>query len=362
MTTKTPKSSGRLKRKLEDSTNKQNSQTKDESDLKNSSKKQGNKKVKVEVNSGGEVKESPAVRRSQRACVLSNSGYKEGGSSKEFKENDHIVEIKEEQTAQTEAEALEVTKSDVFRRRLFNLSVEDHQGNSQPVQRFDLRKDKEEQWFIKGSIACGDTKGDNKNQTCMVKEKFGPIESWKVDYTKSTPEIVLQTRLAEYSCQKAESQYRKDFSFLKEQVDLAAAVYRMLDSRSGGSLDVTLEQAVAKIARTKVIFFRIFQGRGNNPDSVCWNFHQFEFSEGFCRSPGIRINENRPQMLSQKRTIRLRENELGRYFQQGGRISEDEYKTKGDCTKLQIRSCHISKRCSKDFVYLNYSEGLFFLF
>eukprot|EP01025_Chloroclados_australasicus_P039563 TRINITY_DN4101_c0_g1_i3.p1 TRINITY_DN4101_c0_g1~~TRINITY_DN4101_c0_g1_i3.p1 ORF type:complete len:1149 (-),score=154.77 TRINITY_DN4101_c0_g1_i3:63-3509(-) len=247
----------KYKRKLEDSTNTQNDQTASvEQDTQNQIEKQNNKKPKVQVDS--QKQETPISRRSQRSCVLNNSSsYKENidVSSKERKQQmkNDTIGVKQHKNVKSESEALENTKSNYFRRRLVDFAVVDSKDVNQQIQRFDLKSDVEEKWFIKGSVIKGGSSPNSKEEAFTVESRFGPVESWKVDYsTQPMAEVVLTTKLGEYVCYKPAANYRKDFQFLKEQVELAYTIFGLLDSNKGGSLDLSLEQATAKLARTKV--------------------------------------------------------------------------------------------------------------
>lgn len=65
-------------------------------------------------------------------------------------------------------------------------------------------------------------------------------------------QVVVQTPKARYACLKPAAAYRAVFGHLMEQADIAWQVCQALSPPLGGSPEATLDQVVAKLARTKV--------------------------------------------------------------------------------------------------------------
>ncbi len=82
--------------------------------------------------------------------------------------------------------------------------------------------------------------------------KFGPVKEWKVLYTSSGTQVQIKTHLGLYELSRPAQKYRKTFADLQEQLEIAHAVYNSLCSDNGGSATASMDEVVAKMARTKV--------------------------------------------------------------------------------------------------------------
>ena len=65
-------------------------------------------------------------------------------------------------------------------------------------------------------------------------------------------QVQIKTSLALYELSRPVQKYRKSYSDLLEQLEISRAVYSTLSPEAGGSITATLDDVVAKMARTKV--------------------------------------------------------------------------------------------------------------
>ena len=79
------------------------------------------------------------------------------------------------------------------------------------------------------------------------------------------PQVMLRTNNGLYECTKAGAAYRKLFSSLEEQLEITTTVYHALcPAAPGGSMTASLDEVVARMARSKVGAGRVLRGRAGD--------------------------------------------------------------------------------------------------
>jgi Cytosine specific DNA methyltransferase replication foci domain len=66
------------------------------------------------------------------------------------------------------------------------------------------------------------------------------------------PQVRVKTAAAEYACVRAAPGYKASFVHLAEQADIAFEVFQALSPSHGGSPQASLDEVVARLARSKV--------------------------------------------------------------------------------------------------------------
>jgi DNA (cytosine-5)-methyltransferase 1 len=161
------------------------------------------------------------------------------------------LEVKEEATADTEKEALQETEAgapSIKTRRLGDFSVVDAAGIAEPVENVGLL---DKDLFLSGVIYPKD--GTITKDTGRRVAKFGPLRSFAVDLSdaKAGPVVMLSTDAASYACIRPSNAFKKLFARLAEQVEVLAEVHQALTPALGGSAQVTVEEVIARLARSK---------------------------------------------------------------------------------------------------------------
>ncbi|MEW5318123.1 MAG: hypothetical protein WDW38_009370 [Sanguina aurantia] len=159
------------------------------------------------------------------------------------------VAVVEEGVCASEAEALEATNEvKGIRRRLMDFSVVDEAGQVQAVERVALMPGA---LFISGVVYPALDTAMSKDKGRRV-TRFGPIKEWKSVYSKGECQVQLKTASGVYTLSRPSPAFRKLFAALEEQLALCSHVYQALCPEVGGSLTITLDEMIAKLARSKV--------------------------------------------------------------------------------------------------------------
>lgn len=181
-----------------------------------------------------------------------NVSYKAKAVKLESK--DDLVEVKELARCETEAQALGETApppgaasaGPLRARRLGDFSLCSEAGDAERIDSVLVSK---APIYISGVVYPKE--GEASKATGRRAEKFGPLVSFSIDYSGKAAQVVLTTEAATYTLLKPAAAYKKTFAHLAEQADIAYEVHHALSPQLGGSAFATLEEVVARLARSK---------------------------------------------------------------------------------------------------------------
>jgi DNA (cytosine-5)-methyltransferase 1 len=161
------------------------------------------------------------------------------------------LEVKEEARCETEAAALAETQSGapaVTARRLGDFSVVDEAGSPEPLES-SLYSQKP--LFLCGVVYPRD--GPATKDTGRRVERVGPLRAFSLALAGKEAGVVVATAAATYTLSRPSAVYRKHFGHLAEQAALVLEVHHALSPAHGGTTAATLEEVIARLARTKVV-------------------------------------------------------------------------------------------------------------
>jgi hypothetical protein len=133
-------------------------------------------------------------------------------------------------------------------RRLGDFSVADEAGSAEPLECIVYSK---RPLFISGVVYP--RHGHADKDTGRRLERFGPLRSFSLDLAGKEAGVVVTTAAASYTLIRPSTAYRKHFEHLAGQAALTMEVHRVLSPAHGGTTAATLEEVVARLARTKVV-------------------------------------------------------------------------------------------------------------
>lgn len=208
--------------------------------------------------------EEPSVKRPRRAAACTNFREK----SVPLSNKSSLVEIKKEQIADEEILALRLTSSaqddDRPNRRLTDFILHDANGLSQPLEMLEV-----DDVFISGLILPLDENLNNEKDRGVRCEGFGRIESWHISgYEDGYPVIWISTEIADYSCLKPASTYKKIYDHFFAKASVCVEVYKQLSKPSGGNPDSSLDELLAGVVRL-MNGNKLFSGGASIRDFLC---------------------------------------------------------------------------------------------
>lgn len=191
----------------------------------------------------------PAVVGSGRQAAQ-NISFKDKRVQLQSKED--LVAIKEEARCDSEADALKETEAGAGwsnkQRRLGDFSVADEAGIAAPVEGVEYTKS---QLFLTGVVYPKE--GPTNKETGRRVEKFGPLESFSLDFSdKKGVQVIASTKEGQYLLTKPATAYKKVYAPLAEKAAIAFEIHNALSPQLGGSAFASLEEIVARLARAKV--------------------------------------------------------------------------------------------------------------
>lgn len=241
----------------------------------------GTKKTSAKRGSNGkQAKDSKKPRKAPEAndhdATIDAASQDKVGSGRQAAQNltfqeklvrldhkDDKLVIKEEIKCKTEKEALletEAAMPSIKVRRLNDFAITDGKGNHEPIENLQFSAAHDistsngstiaSDLYISGVIFPAE--GTINKAMGRRVEKIGPLTSFSIDVSSGTSAIVqLTTIAATYSLLRPATSYKKHFSNLSGQAEIFYEIHQALDSHGGGSAFATLEEVIARLARSK---------------------------------------------------------------------------------------------------------------
>lgn len=161
------------------------------------------------------------------------------------------MEIKDVAKCDSEIDALLETTAgmpSVKTRRVGDFIVVDEAGVPEPIEALQFSQ---KELFLSGVIYPA--QGPTNKTTGRRVERLGPLRSFSLDCSGKTAAVALHTEAAGYVTLRPAATYKKIFANLAGQADIAHEVVQALLPQHGGNLDSTLEEILARLARTKCV-------------------------------------------------------------------------------------------------------------
>ncbi|XP_017969401.1 PREDICTED: DNA (cytosine-5)-methyltransferase 1 [Theobroma cacao] len=188
-----------------------------------------------------------SLKRPKRAAACTD--FKE--KSVRISEKSSIIETKKDMLADDEIVAVGLTsEKDDGRpnRRLNDFVLHDSSGLPHPLEMLEVHD-----MFITGLILPLEESSDKvkEKEKSFRCEGFGRVESWAISgYEDGCPVIWLSTDVADYSCCKPASSYKKFYEHFFEKARACVEVYKKLSKSSGGNPDLSLDELLAGVVRS----------------------------------------------------------------------------------------------------------------
>ncbi|MQL91974.1 hypothetical protein Taro_024602 [Colocasia esculenta] len=173
-----------------------------------------------------------------------------------FKEKDIIlceelckIEPKTCHVEEKESVAVQLTRSgpEIYhpRRRLVEFIFQDVDRKHQQIEVSEITP-----LYITALIMPVDTDLMDKEKGVMC-ECFGPIMSWSISgYGEGTAVVQVSTEVADYQCVKPKASYKRMYNLFYGKACICVDVYQKLSRSQGGKPDLSLDELLAKVARS----------------------------------------------------------------------------------------------------------------
>jgi DNA (cytosine-5)-methyltransferase 1 len=162
-----------------------------------------------------------------------------------------MVEIKDAAKCDSEMAALLETDGAmpaIKTRRVGDFVVVDKAGVPEPIEALQFfQKD----LFLSGVVYPA--QGPTTKETGRRVELIGPLRSFSLDCSGKEVAVSLHTDAATYITVRPAASYKKVFSNLSGQADITFEVVQALMPQLGGNVQASLEEIIARLARTKTV-------------------------------------------------------------------------------------------------------------
>lgn len=162
-----------------------------------------------------------------------------------------MVEIKDSAKCDSETTALFETAAampSLKTRRIGDFIVVDKAGVSEPIEALQFSQ---KELFLSGIIYPA--QGPTTKESGRRVELIGPLHSFSLNCSGKAVAVSLHTDAATYITVRPAASYKKVFSNLSGQADITFEVVQALMPQHGGNMQASLEEVIARLARTKTV-------------------------------------------------------------------------------------------------------------
>ena len=168
-----------------------------------------------------------------------------------------MVQVKEVVKCDSETVALQETEAGAAPssssllnklRRVTDFSIVDDAGVAEPIEALQFSS---KQLFLCGVIHPAE--GPISKATGRRVERLGPLKSFSLDCSAKTDAVRLHSDAATYVALRPASSYKKVFANLAGQADITVEVVQAVTPHFGGNAQASLEEVVARLARSKTM-------------------------------------------------------------------------------------------------------------
>ena len=142
----------------------------------------------------------------------------------------------------------EAAMPSVKSRRVGDFTIADQSGVPEPIEALQFSQ---KELFL--SAVVYPAQGPTNKITGRRVERLGPIRSFSLDCSGKSVAVTLHSDAAAYITLRPAASYKKIYANLAGQADIAFEVVQALLPQHKGNLDSTLEEVVARLARTKAV-------------------------------------------------------------------------------------------------------------
>jgi Cytosine specific DNA methyltransferase replication foci domain len=87
-----------------------------------------------------------------------------------------------------------------------------------------------------------------------MRQRFGPIKSWKAIYGSSEPELVVSTELADYTIMTCAPEFREHYNDVCEQIAVCHSIVQAMKGKDAkDAQESTFESVLAAVGRAKAV-------------------------------------------------------------------------------------------------------------
>ena len=162
-----------------------------------------------------------------------------------------MVEIKDAAKCDSETTALFETGAampSIKTRRIGDFVVVDKAGVPEPIEALQFSQ---KELFLSGIVYPA--QGPTTKESGRRVELIGPLRSFSLVCSGKAVAVSLHTDAATYITVRPNASYKKLFSNLSGQADITFEVVQALMPQHGGNMQASLEEVIARLARTKAL-------------------------------------------------------------------------------------------------------------